>query len=60
MKLTFHLETNKLGSRSETTIEVDEEEWAELDDSERNKYALDIFLDEALFRLGEWGWEEDA
>lgn len=58
MKLKFWLQTNMVGSHTETTIDVDDEEWGELTTAEREEYAKDMFWDIALDRLGAWDWEE--
>lgn len=58
MKLKFYMETNKVGSRSETVIEVDDEEWSDLSEAERDDYAKEMFWDMALARLGDWGYFE--
>lgn len=57
MLIKFTLETNKVGSKVETHIVVDDEEWGELSDTERRDYAREMFWDIALFRLGDWNWE---
>lgn len=58
MKLTFSLQTNKVGSFCTTVIEVDDEEWAELSQDDQDDYAKEMFYDIAMGRLGEWNWEE--
>lgn len=58
VKLTFSLQTNKVGSLCTATIEVDDDEWAELDEGEREAYAKEMFWDTVLDRLGSWDWEE--
>lgn len=56
-KLRFWLATNMVGSTSETTIELDDEDWSELSEAEQFDLVHELFFDVAMDRLGEWGWE---
>lgn len=57
MKIKFTLSTNKVGSECSTTLDVDDDDWNEMGEQDQHEYALEMFLDDALLRLGEWGWE---
>lgn len=59
MKITFSLQTNKVGSECTTVIEVDDEEWMEMSEEDRHEYAKEMFWDIALQRLGDWDWTEE-
>lgn len=57
MKLRVYASTNKVGSRCETTVEIDDEELEGMDANERNAY-LEEMAKDALWQLVEWSWEE--
>jgi hypothetical protein len=59
VKITVYVETNRVGSRVERTVEVDDEDLEGLTEPERftllNDYARDAVFDGGM---AEWGWEE--
>jgi hypothetical protein len=58
-RLTFWLQTNKIGSQVSTTIDIDDDEWDKLDSNDREDFAKDLFWDVALSRLGDWDWQAE-
>jgi hypothetical protein len=57
MKTLVHAQTNKIGSRCEETVEIDDEDLEGLEGYER-ELAIDDIAREVMFGLIEWGWEE--
>lgn len=57
MKLKVYVSTDRVGSRVEREIDIDDEDLEGLDDSERQSYLEEIAKEE-MFNLFEWGWEE--
>ena len=53
MKVKVYVSTRYVGSKSEDIIEIDDEEWADMSDREK-----DEVMQEAMFDLIEWGYEE--
>lgn len=58
MILRFSLQTNKVGSRCEVDVAVDDEEWTEMSEQDRGEYAKEMFWDNVMPLLGEWDWQE--
>lgn len=54
MKITVWAQTNKVGSRSETSFEIDKEEWDEMPEDERTDLCREM-----LPNIINWGWEEN-
>lgn len=54
MKFTLYARTDRVGSKCETVVAVDDDEWNDMDAMERERYMLD-----ALWQSGmiEWGYE---
>ena len=55
MKVKVYVRTKIINSKTEHVIEVEKEEWDEMDDYKKDRYILDyIFQNEMI----EWGYEE--
>lgn len=52
VKIKVHVSTGKVGSRVGTEIEVDADDWADMDAKERDEMCRD-----RMFELIEWGYE---
>lgn len=57
MKFEVYVRTNKIGSKSSTVVDVDDEDLEGLTDEERTRW-LDNVLIESLWELIDWGWKE--
>lgn len=57
-KIKVSLSTNKIGSHCETIVDFDDEEWAEMDQNDREDYVREVFWDNTFSMLGDWDWEE--
>lgn len=55
MKIKFYASTDKLGSETSKTIEIDIEEWSEMTDSEKEQLGLETLIQS--FKLT-FGWQE--
>ena len=55
MKIKFYASTDKLGSETSKTVEIDAEEWSEMTDSEKEQLGLEILINS--FKLTS-GWDE--
>lgn len=53
IKVKVWIKTDKVGSKCETTLPFSKEEWAELDDDDKEEACKD-----AAFDMIEWGFEE--
>lgn len=53
MNITVWAKTNKVGSESETSFEIDKEEWDNMSEEDREDLCR-----EHLENIIEWGWEE--
>lgn len=53
MKIKVSVATNKVGSKTTDTIEIDDAEWSGMDDQERENFALDT-----MYTMIDWNWEE--
>lgn len=58
MKVTGWVMTNRVGSKATFTVQVDDEDVAEMTDEERTAY-IDQAVHEALTNHVEWGWTHD-
>jgi hypothetical protein len=56
MKIKVWAKTNNLGSKVETEIEIDESEFEDMSDFEREQYIEDSARD-AMFNLISWDYE---
>ena len=54
MKVEITVRTDKVGSNMERIIKIDDDEWNDMDDQERDEHALGIVLQNMI----EWGYEE--
>ena len=52
--MTLSVSTDKWGSEHKRTVEIDREDWAEMDDAEREVMALEQLL---LMQGWSWDWE---
>lgn len=52
IKVRIWAMTNRVGSKSHRTVEVDREDWESLSDLEK-----DSALQDEIWNLIEWGWE---
>ena len=57
MKFRVWAATNKIGSKSETVVDIDPEDIEGLEGVERDKVLEELLADTA-YGLYEWGWEE--
>ncbi|MBS6362130.1 hypothetical protein [Burkholderia sp.] len=55
IKVRIWAMTNRVGSKSHRTVEVDREDWESLSDLEK-----DSALQDEIWNLIEWGWEEQT
>jgi hypothetical protein len=55
MKVELWACTKYVGSKAKKVIEVDDEEWNELTDDEKEQYMQDEYENSMLV---EWGWDE--
>ena len=53
IKITVWVETDKLGSRCESEVEIERELWLEMTEDEKAKE-----IQEEIWDMCEWGWEE--
>lgn len=53
MKITVWAQTNKVASKSETFFDIDEKEWNEMTEDDREDLCR-----EYLPQVIEWGWKE--
>ena len=53
--IVLYARTDIVGSKVEREIEVDAEDWAEMDDAERDKMMFDAMFDDSLV---DWGYHE--
>ena len=53
VKIRCYIHTNKVGSECTDIVEIDREEWEDMDEGERDEY-----LQECAFQMMEWGYEE--
>lgn len=60
VRIRFHLSTNKIRSAVDTVIDTGYEqgEWDEMDDFQKDRAMLEVFLERAMPSLGGWDWEE--
>jgi hypothetical protein len=59
MQIIAFVQTDKIGSRVEATIDLDDEELAGLDDAARARYISDYVWDEITNTgMVEWGWDK--
>lgn len=58
MKVKVYAETNRVGSRIETEIEIPDEDIEGLEGYEREK-VIDEYAHDALPNLMNWGWYEE-
>ena len=54
-KIKLYARTDMVGSKVETIVEVDEDDWASMDDREKKEFMLDELFDRGMV---EWGYEE--
>lgn len=54
MKIRVWVKTNKIGSESSTTFEIDPDEWREMTDPQRDEMAR-----QALQNIYEWNYEAE-
>jgi hypothetical protein len=59
VKVTIWVATDKQGSRAERSVEIDDEDLEGMSEAERTAYIHD-YLQEELWQLIEWGWEEEG
>ena len=57
MKFKIWVATNKVGSRMESIVEIDDEDLEDLDENERCKIINDQ-CSEYIWDMIEWSWEE--
>ena len=57
MKIKVFVSTNKVGSRCESEIEIDDSELEGYEGSEREEFITESCRD-AMFEMIEWGYEE--
>ena len=55
MKIRVWVATGKVGSKCETTLEVDPDAWHDLSEEEQEEE-----MQEAMFQMIEWGWESKS
>lgn len=53
MTITVYVATNKLGSKCSHDFEIPDQEWAEMNEAEREKLCLEV-----MFNMIEWNWQE--
>ena len=53
MKIRVWVSTNKVGSKCENVIEIDDADWAEMSDEDKEELASETKND-----MMEWNWEE--
>lgn len=53
MKIRVWVRTNRVGSKCERVVDIDDAEWAEMSEQEREDYAKQIMGD-----MMEWNYEE--
>ena len=53
-KIKIYAETTKLRSRMEHVIEMEVEEWEEMDDEDKRELVRDELINNGF----DWGWEE--
>lgn len=52
MKVKVYVSTGYVGSKKEDVVEIDDEEWTDMSENERNDYFLEV-----MFEMINWGWE---
>jgi len=55
MKVKLYAQTRYVGSKDSIVIDVDDDDWNNLNDNEKNQYMQDEYESSNLV---EWGWEE--
>lgn len=55
VKINVYVSTSRVGSKNETTIEIDSEEYVEMDDFE-----IEEMCREVMFDLIAWGFEVEG
>lgn len=55
VKIRVYASTNRVGSKNETTIEIDAEEYAGMSEE-----AIEETCREVMFEMIEWGYEVEA
>jgi hypothetical protein len=53
MKIKLYVQTNRVGSKEERTIDVPDEDWGDMDDLEKDDYMRDEMLN-----MVDWGYDE--
>jgi stress-induced morphogen len=57
MRVTGWVATNRVGSKTEFRVEIEDEDIAEMTDKEREAFIFDA-VQEELYQHIEWGWKE--
>lgn len=55
MKIKLWASTKYVGSKATREITVDDDEWAEMSESDKDEFMLEEFWNSNIV---EWGWEE--
>jgi hypothetical protein len=58
MKVTFWIQTNKIGSRCESVQDIPDEDLEGLSRQERDKY-LEEWGKDTIWNMAEWGWNDE-
>lgn len=53
VRVRVWMRTNKVGSKCDDVAEFTREEWAQMDDDDKENALRDV-----AFNMGDWGWEE--
>lgn len=52
VKIKVSVGTRKVGSRTDTEIEIDAEDWEDMSEEEREQFCM-----EAMFEMIDWDWK---
>lgn len=58
MKIRVRVRTNKVGSDSETSFKIDDDELKEIRNADEREQYISKLAQETMFDLIEWNWEE--
>ena len=58
MKIRVRVRTNKVGSDSETSFKIDDDELKAIKNKDKREKYISKLAQEVMFDLIEWNWEE--